>query len=141
MTERKRPLSQATSPADAAVEGLLSGIAAGVLMAASLITLGLVTGDPPASVLGYFDPGGGAAPLAGGLAHLAVSGVYGIAFGLGWNLAHRRLPALPAWASGLVYGLTLYGLARTLLLPGTNSTIRPGSCCLRPVTGPIGGPA
>jgi hypothetical protein len=123
MTERKRPLSQATSAADAAVEGLLSGIAAGILMAASLIGFGLAIGDTPTSLLGHFDPGGQASPLSGGFAHLAVSGVYGIAFGLGWNFVHRRLPALPAWVGGLIYSLALFGLARTLLLPGISSPL------------------
>jgi hypothetical protein len=127
MTENKRPLGKTigktTTGADAAVEGLLSGIAAGLLMALSLIGLGLITGDEPASILGRFDPGGQASPLTGGLAHLAVSGVYGILFGLGWRLLQRRLPALPAWVGGLVYGVALFGLAETLLLPATGSPL------------------
>lgn len=123
MTESKRSLGKTTTVADAAVEGLLSGIAAGVLMAFSLIGLGLITGDAPASVLGRFDPGEQAAPLTGGLAHLAVSGVYGILFGLGWHFLQRRLPALPAWLGGLVYGVVLFGLAEALLLPATGSPL------------------
>lgn len=123
MTESKRPFNQTTSVSDAAAEGLLSGIAAGALMAASLIGLGMVSGDAPAAILGRFDPGGGASPLAGGLTHLAVSGVYGILFGLGWNLVRRRRPALPAWVGGLVYGMALLGLAKMLLLPGTSSPL------------------
>jgi hypothetical protein len=123
VTQDKRPLGKTATVADAAVEGLLSGIAAGVLMAISLIGLGLITGDAPASILGRFDPGKQAASLTGGLAHLAVSGVYGILFGLGWHLLQRRLRALPAWVGGLVYGVALFGLAETLLLPATGSPL------------------
>jgi hypothetical protein len=123
MTENTRAVDKTTTVADAAVEGLLSGIAAGVLMAITLLGFGLVAGDAPGSVLGRFDPGGQEAPLTGGLAHLAVSGVYGILFGLGWHLQQRRLPILPAWAGGLVYGVVLFGLAETLLLPATGSPL------------------
>jgi hypothetical protein len=120
VTEDKRPLGNTTTVADAAVEGLLSGIAAGVLMAISLVGFGLIAGDEPASILGRFDPGEQASSLTGGLAHLAVSGVYGILFGLGWHLVQRRLPA---WVGGLVYGVALFGLAETLLLPGMGSSL------------------
>jgi hypothetical protein len=123
VSESKRTLGKTTTVADAAVEGLLSGIAAGFAMAASLIGMGMVTGDTPASVLGRFDPGGRGAPVTGGLAHLAVSGVYGILFGLGWHRVHRRLSVLPDWVGGLVYGMALLGLAETLLLPGTGSPL------------------
>src|SRR3990172_2995110 len=74
---------------DAAVDGLLAGGGAGVLMAAYLIVAGLVMGETVGVVLGRFDPGQGGAPLVGALAHLATAGVYGVIFGLLGRFAPR----------------------------------------------------
>jgi hypothetical protein len=93
-------LRKKTGAGDAAVDGLCSGVLAGAAMGLYLVLIGMRIGQGPAVVLGRFDPAGGASPLTGALAHLAVSGVYGLLFGLlgylgtGW----RRIPV---WLAGL----------------------------------------
>jgi hypothetical protein len=93
-------LRKANSAGDADVDGLCSGVVAGAAMGLYLLVIRLLIGQGLAVVLGRFDPAGGAFPLTGALAHLAVSGVYGLLFGLlgylgtGW----RRIPV---WLAGL----------------------------------------
>jgi ABC-type transport system involved in cytochrome c biogenesis permease subunit len=96
-----------------AIDGLGYGFLAGLVMMAVLMGFGLFQSSSPAEVLDRFAP-----PLAergaltAGLAHLAVSAVYGAVFGLLWSqLARRRLSG---WLVGLVYGLILLLVARFL---------------------------
>jgi hypothetical protein len=96
---------------DAAVDGLLSGAAAGVLMAAFLLAAGWTAGQSWDWVLRQFDPGPTPSPLTGAVTHLAVSGVYGILFGSLWRPISRISGRLPAWLAGLAYGLLLLALA------------------------------
>jgi hypothetical protein len=108
---------------DAAVDGLLVGIGAGVLMAAYLALTALAAGENMAAVLSRFDPSPTPSPLTGLFMHLAVAGVYGIVFGLARRLSPRRWGRLPGWLIGLVYGWGLVGLAWTVILPGTGSAL------------------
>lgn len=115
MTDSKRLTLKKTTNGDAAVDGLFSGVVAGLLMAAYLALIGLARGEGPGLVLGRFDPGEGASPLTGILAHLAVAGVYGILFAMMRRLISRwRRP--PAWLAGLLYGIALLVLAKTVSL-------------------------
>jgi hypothetical protein len=98
---------------ETAIDGLGYGFLAGLVMMVVLFGFGLFQGSSPAEVLDRFAP-----PLAergtltAGLAHLAVSAVYGAIFGLLWSqLATRRLPG---WLVGLAYGLVLLLVARFL---------------------------
>ncbi|MBI3243239.1 MAG: hypothetical protein HYZ49_13195 [Chloroflexi bacterium] len=118
--------SRETTMGDAAVDGLLAGGMAGVLMAVYLAVAGLTWGDGIGVTLGHFDPGATASPVVGVISHLAVSGVYGALFGVGWRLVARlwqRLSAY-AWLGGLAFGLALWGLAGVVLLPGAASALR-----------------
>ena len=109
---------------DAAVDGLLAGGGAGVLMAAYLIVAGLVMGETVGVVLGRFDPGQGGAPLVGALAHLATAGVYGVIFGLLARFVPRGWQGrVPGWLAGLVYGLALFAVA-LVLLPAVASPLQ-----------------
>ena len=109
---------------DAAVDGLLAGGGAGVLMAAYLIVAGLVMGETVGVVLGRFDPGQGGAPLVGALAHLATAGVYGVIFGLLGRFVPRGWRGrVPGWLAGLVYGLALFAVA-LVLLPAVASPLQ-----------------
>jgi hypothetical protein len=111
---------------DAAVDGLLAGLAAGLLMAAYLWLAGLLQGVSIGALFARFDPGQPASPLTGALVHLAVSGVYGVAYGLGLKLA-GGLPLAqraPGWLLGAAYGLALLGVAYGVVLPGTGSPLR-----------------
>src|SRR5581483_8022847 len=88
---------------DAAVEGLLTGIVAGIEMAAFILVVELVSGVLLMKVLGYFDVIRDGSPLTGLFTHFAVAGVYGVMFGLLWSLWTR----LGRWwiiVAGMVYG-------------------------------------
>jgi len=126
MTESKVLTSKHASAGDAAVDGLLSGIAAGIVMAVYLVAVGLVMGEGPGIVLSRFDPGEASSPLTGALMHLAVAGVYGMLFALGRRLIVRRQPfgRMLGGLAGLAYGLALLLIAERVVLPGTNSPLR-----------------
>ena len=114
-----------TTAGDAAVDGLLAGGGAGLLMATYLIVVGLAMGETVGVVLGRFDPGRGGAPVVGALAHLATAGIYGALFGMGWRLVPGRWRGrVPGGLAGLVYGLALFALAALVFLPAAASTLR-----------------
>jgi hypothetical protein len=101
------------------VDGLLAGVGAGLLMAVYVTASGLLAGQPLTAVLAQFDPSPDPSPVTGVLAHLAVAGVYGVIFALGWTALRRLWPVGPGWLAGLVYGILLWGVALLLLrLPG-----------------------
>jgi len=113
--------SQATF-GDVAVNGLIAGVGAGILMAAYLAASGFVLGEGPGVVLSRFDPAAQPLPQIGILTHLAVSAVYGILFGLSERVILRDLvTAGRSTLLGLLYGLGLFVLAEVVLLPGTGS--------------------
>ncbi len=113
---------------DAAVNGLFGGLVAGVGMAIALVTTGLVTGSSGASTLARFDPSNSSQALTGTLAHLAVSGTYGLIFGLIWSTATRLMRMHPSLRQTILagggYGLMLWLAAHFVLLPGTQSPLR-----------------
>jgi hypothetical protein len=114
-----------TNLSDAAVSGLFAGLGAGLLMAMYVGLVGLFLGKGAGVYLGYFSPGGNGGPLQGTLAHLAVSGVYGMLFGLGWSFTRgKRSGRVPGWMRGLAFGILLWVLARFAILPGTGSPLR-----------------
>lgn len=112
---------------DAAVKGLFNGFIAGIGMAIVLAVAGLLSGVPVTSTLERFTPISAGGPLAGVLAHLAVSGIYGMVFGLLWSSALRwlRLDSglWQAILSGAAYGLLLWLVAQFVLLPTTGAAI------------------
>ena len=110
---------------DVAVDGLLAGMAAGVVMAVWLVLAGLLGGEGPAKMLGRFDPGAGDSPLIGALMHLAVAGFYGVGLALILRfLAGRRITAGRAvWLLGAIYGIILWLAARLVVLPGLNQAL------------------
>ena len=124
MNDSRQLTHRETTLGDAAVDGLLAGGGAGVLMAAYLIVVGLAMGETVGGVLGRFDPGQGGAPLVGALAHLATAGVYGVVFGLLGRFVPRRWRGrVPGWLAGLVYGLALFTVA-LVLLPAVASPLQ-----------------
>lgn len=127
MYEIQRIERRELSAGDAAVEGLFSGMLAGIVMAGYLIAAGLWLGEMPGEVLARFAPEGAPAALPGFLMHLAVSGVYGLLFGLICQITAQRWKwAPPAWQAGIaggVFGLALFFFAQTVILPGTSSAL------------------
>lgn len=114
----KQMVARNTTVGDAAVDGLLAGIVAGIAMATYLVVVSLL--GEGVAVLSRFDPNG-ASPVVGTLMHLAVAGVYGVVFGIFFNWIRRF--NLPAWLSGLVFGLALFGVAVTIILPSSRSAL------------------
>lgn len=108
---------------DAAVDGLLYGILAGAAMAAYLLATGWLAGESPVVLLARFDPNRSSA-IVGTLFHFAVSGVYGIAFGLVWRVFQRWLGgSVLTVLLGMVFGGFLWLVANFLLLPRANPAL------------------
>lgn len=123
----ERNLAREKAHGEMAVDGLLAGGAAGVAMALYLVLAGAtVPGLGPVEVLRRFDPGGGGSALTGALAHLAVAGVYGTLFGLGLSLIPARWRNQPRVIvlAAVAYGLALWGIAITLILPTAAAPLR-----------------
>jgi hypothetical protein len=108
---------------DASVDGLFAGLLAGTIMLIALVVMGAVQGVGLVEVLSRFAINEPRTALSGLLLHLAVSGVYGMAFGLAWAILQRWFRAgVASWISlpvGLVYGLLLAVIAQTWILPNT----------------------
>ena len=108
---------------DAAIDGLLAGIGAGLVMGVFLLVAGLVGGEAPADVIGRFDPAQSNNLVAGLVTHLAVSAIYGAIFGVLFLALARLRPGLARWGwlAGLVYGLALFAIARGAIGTGVDS--------------------
>lgn len=118
-------LSKEKALGDMAVDGLLSGAAAGIISVFYLIAVGLLSGDSPAIVLGRFDPQMQDQAIIGGVSHLAVSAVYGTLFAATFGLLARRWPRLETnrWPFSLLYGLILLALAEAIFAAGIDSAL------------------
>jgi hypothetical protein len=120
----RRLMPRTISVGDAAVDGLLNGVFAGIVMLVYLLAGGLILGQAPLTLLSYFDPSSNPGPLVGAVMHLAVAGVYGTLFGMLWLvIVHRWLNPILALPAGLAYGAILYIFAETLILRGTHSPL------------------
>jgi hypothetical protein len=102
---------------NAAVDGLLSGLLAGLAMAVYLGAAALAMGERLAVMFSRFTVTAGDSPVSGFLLHLAVSGIYGLVFGFVCRLV-CRWPRL-VWLVGVAYGGLLWLLATLILLPST----------------------
>jgi zinc transporter ZupT len=103
---------------DLAVDGLLQGLAAGAIMLAFLLGVGMLEGVAPTAVLARFGLPGSASAVTGLLGHLAVSAVLGLVWGVLYGSLLRRAP-LPAWVLGAAYGLLLYVGATVFVVGAT----------------------
>ena len=123
MTSKATSTYQQKSLGDTAVDGLLAGIGAGLVMALFLLLIGLLNGDSATAVFGRFDPGQNQQWLTGLVIHLAVSSIYGIVFGLLYLVLIRIRPSWErlSWLLGLAYGLLLYGVVQMALATGIDS--------------------
>jgi len=108
---------------DAAIDGLLVGIGAGVAMVLLLLITGALSGVTLVTVLERFDPVGSYNLATGVLTHLAVSAIYGAIFGLLFLALVRLRPSLSrfGWLAGLIYGLLLYAIAQVGISAGADS--------------------
>lgn len=111
------------SAGDAAVSGLFAGLLGGCAMALVIVLFSLLAGQGLA-YLGDFSNGTPVPVLQGLLTHLAMSGIYGMLYGL----VHRqvsmgRFRRLPGWLAGLGYALLLWVFAVSVMLPAARSLI------------------
>jgi hypothetical protein len=118
MMQSKQQNIASKSFGDLAVDGLLQGLAAGAIMLAFLLGVGMLEGVAPAAVLARFGLPGSATAVTGLLGHLAVSAVLGLVWGVLYGELLRRVPA-PAWLLGGVYGLLLYAGAALFVVSAT----------------------
>ena len=110
---------------DMAVDGLLAGLVGGLVMGLFLGLADGLAGRSPLELLGHFDPAQAGSWLTGLLAHLAVSAIYGVVFGLLWGAVGRILPSLVRWGwlVGLGYGLLLWVLAAGVVLTAVGTPL------------------
>jgi hypothetical protein len=123
MTEGKVLGRASRNAGDVAVDGLLRGVAAGLVLAAILVGAGLLAGLSPQLVLSRFDPTGGESALTGMLAHLATAAIYGLLFALLTAPMAARLGSRMILA-GVVYGLALWLVSRGLMASDLGAPLR-----------------
>jgi hypothetical protein len=117
-------IKKSTTLGDAAVDGLLAGLGAGLVMLLYWGIAGLLTGGWT-TWLAHFDLGGARLPLTGGMTILAIAAVYGVLFGmLVWLTPRAWRRRLRGWPLALFYTLILLWLAETLFLPRMDAPVR-----------------
>jgi hypothetical protein len=117
--------ARASNRTDALINGIFIGILGGLIMLLFLMLADFLAGTSPIITLQRFSvPGQATSPVLAGFLHLGVSAVYGGIFGLIlYQLPGRRITGLRKMIAGLIYGLLLYLLAITLLLPSSGSAL------------------
>lgn len=130
----KSAVLQKTSTSEAAVLGLFSGLWAGLVMAGFLLLAIVLGGAGFREAIAGFSPSDGTGLWVAAFTHLAVSAVYGLAFGLIYIFIAQRLRWKITWWLALVlgaaYGVILWLLAVYVLLPGTSFLLREISATL-----------
>ncbi len=109
-----------SSVGDAAVDGLLHGVEAGIVMAIYLVLIGIVAGAGLTTTLSAFDLGQGTSPVRGALIHLAVAAIYGMVFSLiYWLIGRSRtIGRGVTLLIGLAYGLLLWLITQLAFAAG-----------------------
>ncbi len=110
---------------DVAVDGLLSGVVAGVAAALYLVIIGLFSGETFHSTLGRFDPQQTGNAILGIFVHLGMSAVYGGLFAVLYRPIRRRMPTSPVLnlIIGLIYGIILMLVAELVFNSGIESVL------------------
>jgi hypothetical protein len=107
---------------DAVINGLFSGVLAGLAMILVLALVGSFTQSKISDLLGLFDPTGNQNIYTGGFAHLAVSAVYGLLFGLLWKLFFLRR-RMPVWIGGMVFGGLIFVFSELFISHGSGTPL------------------
>lgn len=105
------------SAGDGAVEGLLYGLVAGVIMLAYLVFISLALQSGPLNLLATVAGGLDVAPLLVIVGHFALAALYGVVWGMLCYLILARV-TLPFWLWGLLYGALLWAVSALLLPAG-----------------------
>ena len=125
--ELPKRISRPITLGDAAVEGLIYGIVAGLGMALFVVAFEWLAGVMPLEVLTYFGATADVSPWVGLFTHAAVSGIYGVIFGMlalavARMFGHRMNQGV--WLTlGIVYGLLIFAVAKGVILPRTASPL------------------
>jgi hypothetical protein len=122
MSNSQQLMRARSSIGDAAVDGLLNGVIAGVVMAIYLLVSGVLTSAGLAATLSAFDLGQGTSPVRGALIHLAVAAIYGMVFSLLFRLLGRgrSIGRGGNVFIGLAYGLLLWAITQIAFATGIN---------------------
>jgi hypothetical protein len=126
MANSKPLIIEAKSTGDRVVDGLLAGLAAGLLMSVYLLLAGLLRQEGPAVTFGRFVPDSlNGPPLSGLLLQLAIAAICGAMFGLVLSLFGGRWPhRLPVWPVSIIYSALLLLLAQAIILPGAGVSLQ-----------------
>lgn len=122
MEKSNAQLLHKSTTSDAIVSGLFKGLLGGAAMAVVIAGWSLLAGQG-ISYLGNFSASAAVSPLQGLLMHLAMSGIYGMLYGLIHHLVGKRFQRLPGWLVGLIYALALWAFAVAVLLPASHALI------------------
>ncbi len=115
-----------SSLGEAALDGLVNGLLAGVIMALYVLFAGRVVANNNWAYFGYLDFSHSGVPGNTLFTQMAVSAIYGAAFGMACQMIKPiRQSLLPRWLAGLVYGGALWMLVAGLILPRDNFTLMP----------------
>lgn len=111
------------------VDGLLQGMAAGIVMLVAFLALGLVDGHTPSHILSALGLTNGATPTQGVLVHLAISATYGVLWSLLVVLPARLYlhpVIIPTWEIvGVFFGCLTWLIAEVCLLALTGLSLLP----------------
>ena len=86
----KQSISKPFELSETAVDGLFGGMLAGLIMETYLTLVGLIAGERLLEAMTQISPLDGLSPFNSILLHFAVSGVYGILFGMVYPWLFRR---------------------------------------------------
>ncbi len=122
MNNSKSLMRAHRSVGDAAVDGLLNGVVAGIVMAIYIVLINATLDRGLAATLSAFDLGQGALPVRGVLIHLAIAAIFGVVFGLIHRLIGQRRSIGRSGSAtiGLAYGLLLWSIAQVAITAGIN---------------------
>ena len=123
MTKSSSLTYKQSTTGDTAVTGLFSGLKGGVAMAAVIVVFSLLAGQG-ISYLSSFSSDTPVPAQQGLLMHLAMSGIYGMLYGLIHHQVRiERFRRLPGWLKGLGYAMLLWIFAVGVLLPAARSLV------------------
>lgn len=116
------------SPGDLAVDGIFTGIEAGIIMAVYLVAVSAQNHISPVELLSAFSFSSSPTWISGLLTHLAVSSIYGIFFNIGIYFTFCKSSSLKVSFfvpfSGLIYGSLLWIAAEFYLFDFTTFQLK-----------------
>ena len=126
MTDEQTLVERRISLASAAMNGLFNGLLAGGFMALYVVLAGQVVGGSNWAFMGYLDITHSGMPGQATLTHLAISAAYGVIYGMARRLTRLdQQNLLPGWLAGVTYGLLIWTMTITWILPKDHFVLGP----------------